>query len=129
MGVKVNKIKPKHNYLGAVGEKIKDIKVKVLNIEPYPHKYGVSFIISMEDNHNNKVVWIASKNPFKDLDIGKNESTVSKKLPMIKSGNYLLQGRIKELTVKDLESITIMTKCKLDLRKNKKVGGIYVYSN
>lgn len=116
MGVKVNKIKPKHNYLGAVGEKIKDIKVKILNVEPYPHKYGISFIISMKDKYDNRVIWIASKNPF-DLDIGKNESTVSKKLPLIKSNSYLLQGRVKELTVKDLESITIMTKCKLDLRK------------
>jgi hypothetical protein len=63
------------NYIGNVGEKIKNVNVELINVFYFETVYGVSAVVTMIDDNGNVIVWKTASSPVSAEDRG-NKMTI-----------------------------------------------------
>lgn len=88
----LNKVKPSNGeWVGTIGERIRNIEVEVTNIGEFDGRYGHTFIYTFEDEKGNVMKWFTKK----DLE----------------GETYLLSGTVKKQDVYNGEKQTVLTRC------------------
>lgn len=85
----------KSEWQGEIGERLRDIKVRLTAARSFPSNYGMCYVYSFVDEAENSYVWYASS--FKGYLV---------------DHNYMLTGTVKNHTEKYNQKQTILTRCK-----------------
>lgn len=88
----LSKVMPSNGeWVGTIGERIRNVEVEVTNISEFDGRYGHTFIYTFEDEKGNVMKWFTKK----DLE----------------GETYLLSGTVKKQDVYNGEKQTVLTRC------------------